>query len=246
MQDGTLQTSHLDDLIGVAMTVTTYINERPGCLGRILGLLGIKPKHEQPQRLPYRIRDDFLSPAEHSFYHVLGSMMGEYFTVCPKVNLRDILYVVKPNENIGAINKINSKHVDFLICEPKTMLPKFAIELDDFSHKRSDRSERDQFVDKVFAQAELPLVRVQVRASYSQSELGELFKEALSQSKQIQAVGDSPSNAHAQVSEAPDCPKCGIPMVMREAKRGSGKGERFYGCENYPRCKQTMSVDVLA
>jgi len=226
------------------MTTTTQITDRPGCFGRILALLGIKPIEKSIEQLPYRIRDDFLSQAEHSFYQVLRSMMGEHFTICPKVNLRDIFYVAKRNDSFGAYNRINRKHIDFLICEPKTMRPKFAIELDDSSHKRSDRSERDQFINKVFAQAELPLVRVQVRASYSQAELGEVFKEALSQSNQMHISESSPLNAYEQVSEVPNCPKCRIPMVIREAKRGSRKGESFYGCENYPQCKETMSVEV--
>lgn len=224
------------------MTTTTQITDRPGCFGRILTLLGIKPKEKSIEKLPYRVRDDFLSQAEHSFYQVLRSMMGEHFTICPKVNLRDIFYVAKVNDNYGAYNRINRKHVDFLICEPKTMSPKFAIELDDSSHKRSDRSERDQFVNKVFAQAGLPIVRVQVRASYSQSELGEVFREALSQSSQMPAVEGPPANAHVEVGDVPNCPKCGIPMVVREARRGSRKGERFYGCVNYPSCREIVAI----
>ncbi|MFA9403573.1 MAG: DUF2726 domain-containing protein [Anaerolineales bacterium] len=224
------------------MTTNTQITDRPGCFGRILALLGIKPKEIPIEKLPYRVRDDFLSQAEHSFYQVLRSMMGEHFTICPKVNLRDIFYVAKRKDSFGAYNRINRKHIDFIICEPKTMRPKFAIELDDSSHKRSDRSERDQFVNKVFAQAGLPLVRVQARDSYSQSELGELFRSALSQSSPTQDVEGPPANAHAEASEVSNCPKCGIPMVMREAKRGSRKGERFYGCENYPQCRETMPI----
>jgi len=38
---------------------------------------------------------------------------------------------------------------------------------------------------------------------------------------------------------APVCPSCGIPMVVRTAKRGAQQGNRFYGCANYPSCRQT-------
>ena len=37
---------------------------------------------------------------------------------------------------------------------------------------------------------------------------------------------------------APLCPKCGIPMVERVSKRGPNAGQTFYGCSNYPRCKE--------
>ena len=33
------------------------------------------------------------------------------------------------------------------------------------------------------------------------------------------------------------CPKCGAPMVRREAKRGVHAGNVFYGCSNYPKCR---------
>lgn len=37
----------------------------------------------------------------------------------------------------------------------------------------------------------------------------------------------------------PVCPTCGIPMVLRTARRGAQQGNRFYGCANYPACRQT-------
>lgn len=39
------------------------------------------------------------------------------------------------------------------------------------------------------------------------------------------------------------CPRCGNALVMREAKRGSRAGSRFWGCSSYPNCKHTESVD---
>jgi len=222
----------------------------PGCLGYILSLLGIKPKtalaEEGSEPFPYRLRDDFLSPAEHSFYQVIRPMMGDYFVICPKVNLADLVYVINLRENFAARNRIDRKHIDFLICERKTMKPKFAIELDDSSHKRKDRSERDTFIDEVFAQAGLPLVRIKASLAYNQQELGVIFKSAAQSTAAV--IPTYPSRlksiaeGKATEEDAPRCPKCEIPMVLREAQRGSRRGERFYGCVNYPRCKETVSL----
>lgn len=33
------------------------------------------------------------------------------------------------------------------------------------------------------------------------------------------------------------CPKCNGELVLRTAKRGENKGNSFYGCTNYPKCK---------
>lgn len=33
------------------------------------------------------------------------------------------------------------------------------------------------------------------------------------------------------------CPRCGSPMTLRTAKRGTNAGSSFYGCTRYPACK---------
>ena len=95
--------------------------------------------------------------------------MGDRGFVCPKVNLGDIFFVTRPSENQSFRNKVDRKHVDFLVCHPQTMKPLFGVELDDKSHSRSDRVERDVFVEKVFDAAGLPLVRKAARDGWATS-----------------------------------------------------------------------------
>ncbi len=38
------------------------------------------------------------------------------------------------------------------------------------------------------------------------------------------------------------CQKCGSPMVKRVAKRGTNKGNEFWGCSNFPKCKHIISL----
>ncbi|MDO8880629.1 MAG: topoisomerase DNA-binding C4 zinc finger domain-containing protein [Coriobacteriia bacterium] len=45
------------------------------------------------------------------------------------------------------------------------------------------------------------------------------------------------------VASRPNCPRCGIPMVPRTAKRGAHAGRTFYGCVNFPRCRQTRAIE---
>ena len=40
----------------------------------------------------------------------------------------------------------------------------------------------------------------------------------------------------------PICPRCGKPMVLRMARKGSGAGSEFWGCPNYPECRVTKNV----
>jgi hypothetical protein len=63
-------------------------------------------------------------------------------------------------------NRISQKHVDFLICTRDTVLPLGVVELDDASHQRADRKQRDRFVDAAFAAAALHVMRVRAARSY--------------------------------------------------------------------------------
>jgi hypothetical protein len=151
----------------------TTTDERPGCLSSLRKLLGFGPP--KPEVLPYGLRDHFLSAAEISFYHVLHTAIGDRTVICPKVRMTDILYVSNRRENYSYVGKISQKHVDFLLCDPKSMKPILAIELDDSSHKRTDRAERDAFVNRAFETAGLPLIRIPARKSYHTNEIAGLI-----------------------------------------------------------------------
>lgn len=40
----------------------------------------------------------------------------------------------------------------------------------------------------------------------------------------------------AAAVQAPACPKCGKPMLLRMQKKGQSQGREFWGCSDYPRC----------
>lgn len=68
--------------------------------------------------------------------------------ICPKVRLLDIVEPKNGKGYMGALGKIKSKHVDFVITDQDLRI-KGIIELDDRSHDTPDRIERDNFVDAV-------------------------------------------------------------------------------------------------
>ena len=202
-----------------------------GCLTAFLKAFGLTPDsrkdwtitkmEDDVEELPYRVRDDFLSPAELSFYHVLKSIVGDHLTVLTKVRMIDLFYVVRPNENYSYRGKISQKHIDFLLCRPKTMQPIAGIELDDASHLRQDRIERDEFVDKVFEKANLPLLRFPTQRTYHTQEISAILKQALSNRN---SRTGSIANEHIPTKDTqPDCPKCGVKMVLRKSSTGEHK-----------------------
>ena len=222
-------------------SVTQASSESPGCLGWLLRLFRTEPRGTPS--LPYRLRDDFLSPAEMTFYRALCSATGNRFVVCPKVNLGDLFFVARPNENQSYRNRIDRKHLDFLLCDPMTIRPVLGIELDDSSHKRASRQERDQLVDDVFKAAGLPLGHVRVHASYDVADLSRWLSQYLGTGPAATAATTaSAASPPTRITDEPVCPKCGVPMVVRVASRGDRQGERFYGCPNYPRCREAMPM----
>jgi hypothetical protein len=115
------------------------------------------------------------------------------------------------------------------------MKPRFAIELDDSTHLRAHRVERDEFVEKVFEAANLPLVRITAQTTYDTRVLGEKFKAALSGDKINQPEPKGLSLLAGQPIPR-FCPKCGAKLVTRVASQGVNKGKQFLGCSNYPKC----------
>lgn len=218
------------------------MSERMGCLGQFLKLIGIKFNAGHSPDLPNGLRDNFLTAAELSFYRVLESVLGDEFTICSKVNLADLFFVKRPNENIAYRNKIDRKHVDFVLCDSKTMKPLCGIELDDSSHLRQDRIERDDFVNRVFQTAGLPLVRIHAARSYTPANVKSQIESHLRTENNVPQVRKQNDLLKAEKTETPLCPKCQESMVRRTAKKGDNKGNKFWGCQNYPKCKQVVDA----
>jgi hypothetical protein len=239
--------------------------EKPGCLAVVLRALGLAPKFTAPDVLAYHMRDDFLSPVELNFFRVLRTAVSDWAVICPKVSLGDLFYAESGEHrtNVGLRNRIARKHVDFLLCDPQSMRPLVGIELDDASHQRPSRQERDRFVEQVFAAAGLPLLREPARVSYSPRQLSAALSQMIRWEQQdtpspTSLEGTLPQEGAKATSSALDvvenpidsspgtlpstdtlplCPKCGRTMVLRTAKRdGPHKGRQFWGCPSYPRC----------
>jgi hypothetical protein len=76
-----------------------------------------------------------------------------------------------PASRRQALNGVMAKSVDFVICDVLTLDPVAAIEVDDRSHLQPERQQRDAFVNSVFLEIGLPLMRVKARRAYSVDEL---------------------------------------------------------------------------
>lgn len=164
-------------------------HEPPGCIGLLLKLLFPRPNERSQQTtkntdssetFPYSAKATLLTPTEVRFYKTLRRLLGSKYQIAICVRIADLLSVGKETPNWRRyFNRINSKHIDFVLYDPETTRPIIAIELDDSSHAKKKRQERDEFVNKAFNVAGLPLLRVLTAANYDAAELAEKLKSTI-------------------------------------------------------------------
>lgn len=167
-------------------------SEPKGCLYLLIKLLSLifgfdksseasSDKNQHLKVRPYRGKKYLLTKAEVAFFNVLHPIVDKHMHLFAMVRLADLVYIARGTEKRRSFqNRVNQKHVDFVLCKRGDLKPVLAIELDDSSHQRPDRQERDIFLEDVLEQAKLPLLRVPVRANYDVAELKRQIKLALS------------------------------------------------------------------
>lgn len=128
-----------------------------GLAGLIFLIYALRPR----PRYPYE-RKNLLTDNEWAFYQILSPVCERNgWQILMKMRLADILAVREGTEDYtGYFNKIKAKHTDFILVQPDTLKVLAGVELDDASHLRQDREERDIFVDNAYNAAGIPLLHV--------------------------------------------------------------------------------------
>jgi very-short-patch-repair endonuclease len=128
----------------------------------------------------YHKKGFLISRAEHEFFDILIEVLGNQYYVFPQIHLIDILdnKVVGQNWK-GAFSHINQKSVDYVICDKAYIKPLLAIELDDRSHDREDRKNRDENVEQILKDANMPLLRFENNGNFNREEIKGIILEKL-------------------------------------------------------------------
>lgn len=59
---------------------------------------------------------------------------------------------------MSALGRIQSKHIDFVICD-QNLYVKGIVEIDDNSHNRQDKQQRDLFIDELLTSVGYTVIR---------------------------------------------------------------------------------------
>ncbi|MBW2681490.1 MAG: DUF2726 domain-containing protein, partial [Deltaproteobacteria bacterium] len=221
-----------------------------------------KKDRKAPADFPYQSKNVLCSPAERSFLGALDKIVGNGYRIFAKVRLADIVEVnqgLSSSARQSAFNRISRKHLDFVICNARDLSIVGAIELDDKSHLKKGRRERDQFLDKALEAAGVSMLRVKAQSTYSIKEVlsdldsafnikvGGILEEIPDLSETVKEPGEKQldeaiDNSNAGTA-APVCPKCGGELIERVATKGQYAGQKFWGCSNFPKCKFTKKAE---
>lgn len=134
------------------------------------------------QFFPYEKIDQLCTRTELKFYKQLAEVVGDRFVIFGKIRIADLLKVKKgTRKRMSWQNKINCKHIDFVLCDPESLETQVAIELDDKSHQREDRIQRDQFVNQAFEDSQFPILRIKTQDQYDLKKIDQAIQKATDQ-----------------------------------------------------------------
>ena len=128
-------------------------------MGAIFKILDTKIKPKINYREAYQARP-LLTKREHQEYLKLKQYADTRgWLICPKVRVYDL---IEPKKGTGKYqelkNKIQSKHVDFVLVDPELNVIG-VLELDDSTHDREDRKSRDSFVRDALEGAGITMIQ---------------------------------------------------------------------------------------
>ena len=109
-----------------------------------------------------------LTRNEAAFFQVLMMVVGDRYLISCKVRLADIITCSDRDWKRGYANRISQKHIDFVVSCAQSSRIVAAIELDDRSHQRRERRGRDAFINQLFRNARVQLIRVPARWDYDE------------------------------------------------------------------------------
>lgn len=120
-----------------------------------------------------------LTKAEISFLEALEKVVPPQIRIYAQVPVIVLVDVVADDfsTRTSNSNRIDKKRVDFVLVDPQTMVVRKVVELDDRSHDRPDRQNRDELVDDVLGRAGIPVVHCKAQATYDLATLRETIGE---------------------------------------------------------------------
>lgn len=138
----------------------------------VFGLLARKKEKKKPAVNDYLKHKYLLTKNEQIFFDALKNIIPDNHFIAPKVRLVDLLNPAgSGKEKRIAFNRISQKHIDFVIFDNTSSEILYGIELDDKSHEKKSRKERDLFLNNICSRAGFILHRIKSQREYDEASL---------------------------------------------------------------------------
>ena len=176
-----------------------------------------KKESQQSKTSNYTKKHTLLTEDEQALYLSLIERLTDKVIVFVKIGLSDILNISdKITNNSEQSHAISNKQLDFLICDKQSLEAICAVEIDGI---------KNQCIDEVLREIGFKLFNTKFTAKNIEEltlrEIEELIID----------------------HQSPQCPICKGKMTVHVSRREKNYGHRFYGCINYPKCKETIDID---
>jgi hypothetical protein len=106
----------------------------------------------------YRVKESLTSPSEKKLFYLLKQSVGNQYEIFPQIALVSLVDKL----TAGAYRNELFRVVDFVLADARTHKPVLVIELNDASHNKKDRRERDEKVKCILERAGLNMLTLSI------------------------------------------------------------------------------------
>lgn len=139
----------------------------------------------EKSRLAYKYqgKTHIMTKREEKFFLLLCDIFRDKCYIIPQVHLSALLeHRIRGQSWKGAFSHINGKSVDYVLLRSRDLSVLCTVELDDSTHDKAERMERDREVGWMLGLADIPLVRLRTPEDMSKQEIVDAFAKIINKS----------------------------------------------------------------
>ena len=144
------------------------------------------PKKTDRRKFPMKRVDGVLTDFERGAYRTLQHEIGKDYYLFPKVRLENVVALSRKSKREEFYhNLLKSREVDLLACDRDKLAPMMAIQIIEGAEQNDD----EELTAHLIKSADIPCVQLQLKKSFSPTELMELVREAIKKRQQESLLG---------------------------------------------------------
>jgi hypothetical protein len=196
--------------------------------------------------LPYTARRQLFSPTEQLLLTALEQALSQQpYKILGKVRLAEVLTIVpglKPQEQRLAAERINQKHLDFVIYHAHTSAILGVVLLDKPDQDKLDVQMHKKFIAAALAAAQIPILHIPTtKKGYHVEVLRQLLNRALC----MRLPKPTPLPTTKALTTKALCPTCGAGLKKVKINKGQYTGRQVWVCTHYPQCKTVFPIAAV-